>query len=193
MTMSHDDQDQVFKYYVLQTISGKEEAVKDYINGMRDVEPFFDKNVGEILVPMETTFTKRRTASGNRVERVRPYYSGFVFVEARLAGETTHKLRRVPGVLGFIGGDVHPEPLSDLDVKRIKEISDRLAEGPEDLDMSYSVGDRVKVNEGPFTGFFGDVTEVSPDSRKLKILVKVFGRDTSMEVDYTQVEKESES
>lgn len=114
-------------------------------------------------------------------------------MEARLAGETTHKLRRVPGVLGFIGGDVHPEPLSDLDVKRIKEISDRLAEGPEDLDMSYSVGDRVKVNEGPFTGFFGDVTEVSPDSRKLKILVKVFGRDTSMEVDYTQVEKESES
>ncbi len=65
--MSHDDQDQVFKYYVLQTISGKEEAVKDYINGMRDVEPFFDKNVREILVPMETTITKRRTASGKRV------------------------------------------------------------------------------------------------------------------------------
>ena len=76
---------------------------------------------------------------------------------------------------------------------RLKEISDRLAEGPEDLDVSFAVGDRVKVNEGPFTGFFGDVTEVSPDSKKLKILVKVFGRDTSMEVDYTQVEKESES
>lgn len=193
MTMSREDQDREYKYYVLQTISGKEMEVKEYIDGMRDVEPFFDRQVGEILVPMETTYTKRRTASGKRVERVRPYYSGFVFVQARLVGETATKLRRVPGVLGFIGGDVHPEPLSELDVERIKEISDRLAEGPEDLDVTYAVGERVKVNDGPFTGFYGDVTEVSPDSKKLTLLVKVFGRDTSMKVDYTQVEKESES
>lgn len=182
---------QEFKYYVLRTITGKEREIQDYIERMRDVEPFFRTNVGEILLPMETTYQVNKNAKSGRSMRVRPYYPGFVFVEAKLQGETGHLLRRIPNVLGFLGGETDPVPLSDEDVNRLKEISDQLSEGPSDADLTFSIGEKVKVNSGPFTGFFGDVIEDKPEHKKLKILVKVFGRETMMDVDYIQVEKES--
>lgn len=182
-----------FKYYVLRAITGKEREIKDYIERMRDVEPLFRTNVGEILLPLETTYQVNKNAKSGKSERVRPYYSGFVFVEAKLQGETGHLLRRVPNVLGFLGGEIEPTPLSDEDVARIKEISDQLSEGPSDMEFAFAEGDRVKVNSGPFSGFYGDVIEDKPEHKKLKILVKVFGRETMMDVDYIQVEKESES
>lgn len=184
---------QEFKYYVLRAITGKEREIQDYIERMRDVEPLFRTNVGEILLPLETTHQVNKNAKNGKSERVRPYYSGFVFVEAKLQGETGHLLRRVPNVLGFLGGETDPTPLSDEDVARIKEISDQLSEGPVDTELTFTIGDRVKVNSGPFSGFFGEVIEDKPEHKKLRILVKVFGRETMMDVDYIQVEKESKS
>ena len=180
-----------FKYYVLRTITGKEQEVGDYIRSMRDVEPLFRTNVRDILIPMETYFQVNKMAKEGKVERVRPYYSGYVFVEAWLVGDTTFKLRRVPNVLGFLGGEIDPVALSDADVAQLKETSDRLSEKPEDVELHFAVGERVKVTFGPFAGFFGEVTDVNDERKKLKILVKVFGRETMMEVDYMQVEKES--
>lgn len=181
-----------FKYYVLRTITGKETDVESYITGMRDVEPLFRSNVREILIPMETVLQVNKSAKGGKVERTRPYYSGYVFVEALLEGETAHLLRRVPNVLGFLGGDVDPVALSDHDVKQLHETADKLSESPDDVEMNFVEGERVKVTFGPFSGFFGDVIEVMDDRKRLKILVKVFGRETTMEVDYMQVEKESQ-
>lgn len=180
-----------FKYYVLRTITGKEQEVGDYIRSMRDVEPLFRTNVKDILIPMETYFQVNKMAKEGKVERVRPYYSGYVFVEALMSGDTAFKLRRVPGVLGFLGSETDPVALSDADVLQLKETSDRLSEKPENVEVNFTVGERVKVTFGPFSGFFGEVTEVNDERKKLKILVKVFGRETTMEVDYMQVEKES--
>ena len=180
-----------FKYYVLRTITGKEQEVGDYIRSMRDVEPLFRTNVRDILIPMETYFQANKMAKEGKVERVRPYYSGYVFVEALLNGDTIFKLRRIPNCLGFLGGEVDPVALSDADVAQLKETSDRLSEKPEDVELHFVIGERVKVTFGPFSGFFGEVTEVNDERKKLKILVKVFGRETMMEVDYIQVEKES--
>lgn len=179
------------KYYVLRTITGKEKDVEEYIERMRDAVPVFKENVGEILIPMETYFQLNKNVKGGRVERTRPYYSGYVFVQAELVGETKFSLRRVPNVLGFLGDEDEPTPLSQEDVNQIKSVADDLSDNPEVGEMTFLVGERVKVTYGPFSGFFGEVTEVMDDRKKLKILVKVFGRDTSMEVDFIQVEKES--
>lgn len=179
------------KYYVLRTITGKEKEVEEYIERMRDAEPVLKNHVGEILVPMETYYQLNKSAKGGRVERTRPYYSGYVFVEAELVGETQHTLRRIPNVLGFLGSDTDPAFLSSREVEDMKKVADELTDAIDDSMLSFYVGDRVKVTYGPFSGFFGEVTEVIDERKKLKILVKVFGRETSMEVDFVQVEKES--
>lgn len=183
--------DKDFKYYVLRAITGKETEIGEYIERMRETEPFLKDSIGEILIPMETYFQTNKSAKGGRVKRTRPYYSGYVFVQSNLAGETKHLLRRVPGVLGFLGSDDEPESLPDAEVTRLKSVADRLSESLDDSTLSYSVGERVKVIFGPFNGFFGEITEVLAERKKLKILVMVFGRETLMEVDFAQVEKES--
>lgn len=178
-------------YYVLRTITGKEKDVEEYIESMRDAVPVLKENVGEILIPIETYYQHNKSAKGGRVERTRPYYSGYVFIQANLVGETKHTLRRIPNVLGFLGSEDDPEVLSSEDVRQIKTVADQLSEAPDPGDLSFVEGERVKVTFGPFAGFFGEVTEVMADRKKLKILVKVFGRETAMEVDFVQVEKES--
>ncbi len=185
-------EDQQMHYYVLRTITGKEKDVEGYIESMRDAVPVLREHVGEVLVPIETYYQLNKTAKGGRIERTRPYYSGYVFVQARLVGETKFTLRRIPNVLGFLGSDDdHPEVLSQRDVDDIKKLIDTLPETLDYSDLKFIEGERVKVVFGPFSGFFGEVTEVLSDRKRLKILVKVFGRETSMEVDFVQVEKES--
>lgn len=183
---------QEFRFYVLRTITGKEKEVEEYIASMRDVQPLFRDNVREILIPMETVLQMSNTAKSGKIERTRPYYSGYVFVEALMAGETAYVLRRVPNVLGFLGSDTDPVPLSQRDVDQLRKTADRLSESPDSFDVIFYEGERVKVTFGPFAGFYGEVTEVIDERKKLKILVKVFGRETMMEVDYMQVEKESQ-
>lgn len=182
--------DKDFKFYVLKSITGKEKEIEEYILRMREIEPLFRTHVREILIPMETYLQANPKAKSGKVERVRPYYSGYVFVEACLEGEVTHLLRRIPNVLGFLGGEKTPEILSPFDVAQLKEVSDRLKDATNVDSIEYTTGERVKVTFGPFAGFYGDVVEVSSERKKLKIMVKVFGRETMMDVDYAQVDKE---
>lgn len=179
------------KYYVLRTITGKENEVEEYIERLCEVDPLLRDHVGEILIPMETYYQTNKSAKGGRVKRTRPYYSGYVFVQASLAGETKHILRRVPGVLGYLGSEEEPLPLPDSEVERMKSVADKLSDSLDESNLDFVVGERVKVIFGPFNGFFGDVTEVLTERKKLKLLVMVFGRETLMEVDFAQVEKES--
>lgn len=175
------------KYYVLRAVTGKETKVKEYIEVECEHDKDFAKHIHNILVPMETVVSVR---GGKKISREKPYYSGYVFVQADLLGEVTHKLRYTPNVLGFLGGNTDPVPLRDEEVKRMLNVADDLSEQPDDLDLSFEVGEKVKLTFDPFTGFYGEVIEVYPDKQKLKILVKVFGTGTPMEVSYMQVEKE---
>lgn len=184
--------DKSMKFYVLRTVTGKEQEVEAYIERMREVVPELKDNVGEVLVPMETYYQLNKSAKAGRVERTRPYYTGYVFVEARLIGETKVILRHIPNVLGFLGSDdQHPDVLSPYDVAQMKNLADQLSVAPDPDNLTFVEGERVKVIFGPFSGFFGEVVEVLSDRKKLKILVKVFGRETALEVDFDQVEKES--
>ena len=107
-----------------------------------------------------------------------------------LVGEVAHHLRNTPNVIGFLGGTDKPVPLRQSEVNRILGTVDELQENPQDVAIPYVVGETVKVNYGPFSGFSGIIEEVNTEKKKLKVMVKIFGRKTPLELGFMQVEKE---
>ena len=143
--------------------------------------------VSQVLIPTEKTFTVR---NGKKVMKERAYLPGYVLVEAALVGEVAHRLRNIPNVIGFMRGSDNPVPLRPAEVSRILGTVDELQESGEDLSIPYVVGETVKVNYGPFSGFSGIIEEVNTEKKKLKVMVKIFGRKTPLELGFMQVEKE---
>ena len=111
-------------------------------------------------------------------------------VEARLVGEIPHELRNTPNVLGFLGGMDNPTPLRESEVNRILGKVDEMQEEAVDVVIPYSVGESVKVTEGPFSGFSGVIEKVDNEKKKVTVTVKVFGRPQGLELGFMQVEKE---
>ena len=174
------------KWYVLRAISGKESKVKEYLDA--DIK---NSNLGEfvsqVLIPTEKVYQVR---NGKKVVKERTYLPGYVLVEAALVGEVAHRLRNTPNVLGFLGGLDNPTPLRQAEVNRILGTVDELQDITEDTSIPYEVGETVKVTEGPFSGFNGIIEEVNTEKKKLKVMVKIFGRKTPLELGFMQVEKE---
>ena len=174
------------KWYVLRAISGKETKVKEYLEAEVKNSGLSDY-VSQVLIPTEKVYQVR---NGKKVVKERSYLPGYVLVEAALVGEVAHHLRNVPNVLGFLGGQDKPVPLRQSEVNRILGKVDELQESGEDSSVSFAIGESVKVNFGPFTGFTGVVEEVNNEKKKLKVMVKIFGRRTPLELGFMQVEKE---
>ena len=175
------------KWYVLRAISGKEHKVKEYID-YEIAHTNLSDFVSQVLIPTEKTVQVR---NGKKVVKERSYLPGYVLVEVALVGEVAHHLRNVPNVLGFLGGLDNPTPLRLSEVNRILGTVDDMQEiGAEEPIIEYTVGESVKVNYGPFSGFSGIIEEVNTEKRKLKVMVKIFGRKTPIELGFMQVEKE---
>ena len=173
------------KFYVLR-ISGKENKAKEYLEAeIKNTD--LGEYVSQVLIPTEKTFTVR---NGKKVMKERAYLPGYVLVEAALVGEVAHRLRNIPNIIGFLGGSDNPVPLRPAEVNRILGTVDEMQEQPEDMDIQFVVGENVKITFGPFNGFSGIIEEVNAEKRKLKVMVKVFGRKTPLELGYMQVEKE---
>lgn len=160
------------KFYVLRAISGKENKVREYLEAeLKNTD--LGEYVSQVLIPTEKTFTVR---NGKKVMKERAYLPGYVLVEAALVGEVAHRLRNIPNVIGFLGGSDTPVPLRPAEVNRILGTVDELQEQQEDLDIQFYVGESVKITFGPFSGFTGIIEEVNAEKKKLKVMVKVFGR-----------------
>lgn len=174
------------KWYVLRAVSGKEAKVKEYLEAdIRNSD--LGEYVSQVLIPTEKIFQVR---NGKKIVKERSYLPGYVLVEAALVGEVTHHLRNTPNVIGFLGGMDNPTPLRQSEVNRILGTVDELQETGEELDAPYVVGETIKVADGPFSGFSGLIEEVNSEKKKLKVMVKIFGRKTPLELGFTQVEKE---
>mgnify|MGYP001778638232 CR=1 FL=1 len=168
------------KFYVLRAISGKENKAKEYLEAeMKNTD--LGEYVSQVLIPTEKTFTVR---NGKKVVKERAYLPGYVLVEAALVGEVAHRLRNIPNIIGFLGGLDNPVPLRPAEVSRILGTVDDMQEQPEDMDLQFLVGESVKITFGPFSGFSGIIEEVNAEKRKLKVMVKVFGRKTPLELGY---------
>lgn len=174
------------KFYVLRAISGKENKVREYLEAeLKNTD--LGEYVTQVLIPTEKTFTVR---NGKKVMKERAYLPGYVLVEAALVGEVAHRLRSIPNVIGFLGGAETPIPLRPAEVARILGSVDEMQEQQDEMDIQFYVGETVKVTFGPFNGFSGIIEEVNTEKKKLKVMVKIFGRKTPLELGYMQVEKE---
>ncbi len=177
----------VKKWYVVRAVSGQENKVKNYIEteinrlGMSDY-------VSQVLVPTEKVVQVR---DGKKISKDRVYFPGYVMIEANLTGEIPHIIKSIAGVIGFLGetkgGDAVPLRLSE--VNRMLGKVDELSVKTDNVAIPYTVGETVKVIDGPFNGFNGTVEKVNEDKRKLEVMVKIFGRKTPLELSFMQVEK----
>ncbi|MBR3876626.1 MAG: transcription termination/antitermination factor NusG [Bacteroidaceae bacterium] len=174
------------KWYVLRAISGKETKVKEYIETEMRLRGLTDK-VSQVLIPTENVVQVR---NGKRVVREKSYLPGYVLVEAELVGDIAFMLRHTPNVLGFLGGMENPTPIRQAEVNRILGRENELQETPEEVALEFAIGEVVKVNTGPFSGFNGVIEEINAERKRLKVMVKIFGRSTPVDLGYTQVDKE---
>jgi transcriptional antiterminator NusG len=178
--------EQVKKWYVVRAVSGKEKKVKEYIEseinrlGLQDF-------LSQVLIPMEKVYQVRK---GKKISKERNYFPGYVLIEAALVGELTHIIRNIPNVLGFLGTGNEPSPIRASEVKRILGKVDELTEQSEGINVPFIVGETVKVVDGPFNSFSGVIEEINEEKKKLKVMVKIFGRKTPLELTFMQVEKE---
>ncbi|MBU0764285.1 MAG: transcription termination/antitermination protein NusG [Bacteroidetes bacterium] len=175
------------KWYVVRAISGKEKKVKEYIESEIQRLNLHD-HISQVLIPTEKVYQIR---NGKKINKERNFFPGYILIEANLDGEIPHIIRNLTGVIGFLGsksGD--PVPLRAAEVNRILGKVDELAESDEEINMPFFVGESVKVIDGPFNSFTGIIEEVNDEKKKLKVMVKIFGRKTPLELSFMQVEKE---
>ena len=182
------DEQQEKRWYVLRAIGGKEKKVKEYIEseiGRLNLEDY----ISQVLIPTEKVYQIR---NGKKISKERNFFPGYVLVEALLVGEIPHILQNIPNVIGFLGQKANedPTPLRTSEVNRILGKVDELAAGDEELNTPFYVGESVKVIDGPFNSFTGIIEEVNDEKKKLKVMVKIFGRKTPLELSFMQVEKE---
>ena len=176
------------KWYVVRAISGKERKIKEMIE-LEISRMKLDRHLAQVLIPTEKVYQIKQ---GKKVSKERNYFPGYVLIEADLKGEVPHVIKSVNGVIGFLGnknGD--PVPLRQAEVNRILGKVDELEESDEEINIPFIVGESVKVVDGPFNSFTGIIEEVHKEKKKLKVMVKIFGRKTPLELNYMQVEKES--
>lgn len=178
------------QWFVIHTLSGQEQKVKDSIEKRIKSEEMGDY-IREVLVPMERVAEVR---GGKKSVTSRKLYPGYVFVDMCLLDENKRLLekpwyfiRDTQGIIGFVGGE-RPTPASADEIATIKaQISD--SEDTEKPKVNFEIGETIKINDGPFLNFSGVIEEIEPDRGKLKVTVNIFGRNTPVELEYWQVEK----
>jgi len=147
--------------------------------------------IPQILIPMEKVYQMR---NGKKKVRERSFFPGYILISADLShGEAKHVITSIPGVLGFLSEGAtskNPVPLRQSEVNRILGKVDEVEETDTRVETQYMVGELVKVMDGPFNGFTGTVEEVFDEKKKLNVMVKIFGRNTPVELNYMQVEKQ---
>lgn len=179
-------------WYVVRAISGQERKVKAYLENEISRQKL-EEEIPQILIPSEKVYEMR---NGKKRVRERNFFPGYILVSADLSkGEIVHTINSIPGVIGFLGSndkgaDRVPVPLRQNEVNRILGKVDEVDELEETLDRPFIVGESVKVMDGPFSGFTGAVEEIFEERKKLNVMVKIFGRNTPVELNYIQVEKE---
>ena len=184
---SNNSSEVIRKWYVVRAISGKEKKVKQYIESEISRLKLTDF-VAQVLIPTEKIY---QIKDGKKVSKERNFFPGYILVEAALVGEVPHVIQNITGVINFLGAKGEkPTPLRQSEVNRILGKVDELSESEEKMNIPFVVGESVKVVDGPFNSFSGTIEEINEEKKKLKVMVKIFGRKTPLELSYMQVEKE---
>jgi len=179
------------QFCVLRVASNKEDRVREALSRKVKIEGL-ETQVGRILVPVERV---RQMKEGRRRDTDRKKFPGYVFIELELTKEgmvpdnVWFTIKDTDGVGDFIGSNNKPSPMTTAEVDKMLEEAKAADEGGPTLQTAYKKGDRIKVTEGPFINFEGDVDEIIPDKGMVRIIATIFGRATPLELEYWQIEK----
>jgi transcriptional antiterminator NusG len=179
--------DKETKWFVLRVLSGKERKIKDYL----DIEirrSGWGGTITQILCPVEKVF---KVVGGKKVMREKILFSGYLLLEAttnRLSDDMIVAIKAVSGVINFLGKD-HPDALRKSEVNKMFGKMDEMSDSDVSMSEPYIIGETVKIIDGAFNDFNGTIEEVNDEKKKLKVVVKIFGRATPVELSFMQVEK----
>ena len=182
------------KWYVLRTAGTKEKKAAEYL--VKEIERHAELQaiVDQVLVPVKKEIV---TKNGKRKEVERLLFPGYVLIHAELNPDLEYVIRNgIPGMSGFLtektgnGTDRVPVPIRDEEAQRILGVQDENAVSAAETEVNFSVGESVRITDGPFSGFSGTVEEILQERSKLKVVVVIFGRKTLLELSFTQVTKE---
>ena len=173
------------RWYSVSVLSNFEKKIAEQIK-QAVVEKGLEDEIDEVLVPTEEVIEVRR---GKKVTTERRFMPGYVLVHMEMSDQGYHRVNSINRVTGFLGPQGRPLPMRDAEVN---QILNRVQEGEEapKLLIHFEIGEKVKVNDGPFEGFDGMIEEVDDDNQRLKVSVSIFGRETPVELEYTQVSKQ---
>jgi transcriptional antiterminator NusG len=174
------------RWYAVQTTAGHENKVRTLLQRRIDTDPTpaEERQIRQVMVPTQTVVEVK---NGKKVEVERKTFPGYVLVEMVVNQDTQHTVNGVQGVIKFVGKDKEPAPLRDEEVRRLLGIVDEKAAAAPVEEIPFLVGQAVQITEGPFTDFNGTVEEVIADKGKVRVSVSLFGRPTSVELDYLQL------
>lgn len=177
------------RWYSLRVISGKERKIKERIE-LELQRAGWDDFITQVLVPSEKVYKIR---SGKKVIMERNILPGYILLEAdpdQMTGEIVQAIANIPNVIHFLGKN-NPIPMQESEANRMLGKVDESQEMGEALMEPFIEGEPVKIIDGPFKDFVGDIKEVNEEKKKLKVIVKIFGRGTEVELNFMQVEKQS--
>jgi transcription termination/antitermination protein NusG len=174
------------RWYSVSVLSNFEKKIAEQIRTSA-IEAELEEQIEEVLVPTEEVIEVRR---GKKVTAERRFMPGYVLVHMEMSDEAYHLINSINRVTGFLGPQGRPMPMRDSEVNAILNRVQEGEEAPRIL-IHFEVGEKVKVNEGPFEDFDGMVEEVDEENQRLKVTVSIFGRATPVELEFTQVTKET--
>jgi transcriptional antiterminator NusG len=177
------------RWYSLRVISGKERKIKERLEKEIQLNSW-EEFIFQVLVPTEKVYKIR---SGKKVISERNILPGYILIEAlpsRLSGEVIQEIANVPNVIHFLGKNT-PTPMKESDANRLLGKVDETQDAGESLMEPFIIGETVKIIDGPFTEFVGEIQEINEEKKKLKVIVRIFGRGTEVELNFMQVEKAS--
>jgi transcriptional antiterminator NusG len=174
-------------WYVVHTYAGYENKVKSNLES-RISSMNMEERIYEVVIPMEDVVEFK---GGKKVTVQRKVFPGYLLCRCELDDDSWSVIRQTPGVTGFVGPGTKPTPLSRHEVEGILQVRDEGIDGPKRQRprLEHELGETVRVKEGPFADFTGQVAEINEDQLKLKVLVNIFGRETPVELEFSQVAK----
>lgn len=182
--MTKNRYDDTRQWYAIHTYSGYEDKVADSIRQRIQAVDMADK-IFDVMVPKEKQIEIK---NGKRKVVEKKIFQGYALVEMKLTDETWYIVRNTPGVTGFVGTSTTPTPVSASEISKIKK---RMGVEEPKHHIDYTEGEVVNIIDGPFKGFDGSISEIDRSKGKVKVMVNMFGRDTSVELDALQVKKVS--
>ena len=171
-------------WYIVQAYSGFENKVADTIKDIMSRNSL-ETNLGEILVPTQKVVEVKK---GKRTQKQKKYFPGYVLVKLDLNKNIYYKIKNIQKVSGFLGPEGNPVPVSEKEIKKIMGQIDEKEADPS-AGITFEVGEKVKVCDGPFASFTGLIEEIDEEKLRLKVSVSIFGRPTPVDLEFNQVEK----